>query len=134
VISPVVYLARAHRAPLSAGLFSGAPGHQERRGSNGKDDRRYRYRACLACNRLPDIKDLTEVAGADADPRQYVIDKNLLRRHLTVSQRSIYMAQYATYQRGDAESQRIEKTLENYDRCQHRSAELKMPKPPQWWG
>jgi hypothetical protein len=121
---PVVYLARAHRAPLSAGFFSGVSGHQERRGSNGKDDRRNRYRACVECNRPPDIKDLTEVAGADADPRQYVINKNLLRRHLTISQRSMYMGQYATYQRGDSESQRIEKAAKNHDPNRNGSLDL----------
>lgn len=78
-------------------------------------DGRNRYRACCDCGRPPVIRDLKEVAGDDADARQYVIDKNLLRRHLNPSQRAFYMAQYATFGPGrrEAKVQSIETSIEN---------------------
>jgi hypothetical protein len=67
-------------------------------------DGRNRYRACRDSYRqtgnLPKIKTFAEVTDEGADPRKYVVDKNLLRRHLSVAQRAMYMAQLATCPEG----------------------------------
>jgi hypothetical protein len=80
-------------------------------------DGRNRYRACRDAYREtgkpPIVKTLEEVAGEGADPRQYVADKNLLRRHLTISQRAIYMAQLATWESGFPKSRTSSSSIEN---------------------
>jgi len=58
-------------------------------------DGRNRYRACLEAGVEP-----TTVEFDGADPVAFVCAKNLYRRHLTPSQRAMFMAKYTTYERG----------------------------------
>ncbi len=88
-------------------------------------DGRNRYRACRDAYRetgkLPIVVTLEEIAGEDADPRKYVADKNLLRRHMTISQRAMYGAELATWESGFPKSRtcspRLENTTENDGGC-----------------
>jgi hypothetical protein len=67
-------------------------------------DGRNRYRACRdsynQTGKALKIKTFAEVTDEGTDPRKYVVDKNLLRRHLTTAQRAMYMAELATCSEG----------------------------------
>lgn len=58
-------------------------------------DGRNRYLACLEAGVEP-----RTVGFVGADPLEFVIDKNLTRRHLTESQKALIAADYATRKRG----------------------------------
>jgi ParB-like chromosome segregation protein Spo0J len=58
-------------------------------------DGRNRYRACIAAGVEPHFQEFT-----GDDPVKFVIEKNVLRRHLTASQRAMMAATLATAERG----------------------------------
>jgi len=61
-------------------------------------DGRNRYRACIESGVVPEMIEFeTELAG---DPLQWVISKNLKRRHLNESQRAMVAARLANMQQG----------------------------------
>lgn len=63
-------------------------------------DGRNRYRACKAAG----IEAMTEDFSG-GDPIRFVIDKNINRRHLTIGQRAMIAAQFATLKPGNVEAQ-----------------------------
>lgn len=59
-------------------------------------DGRNRYRACQSLSLTPKLEEWDE----DGDPIEYVVSKNLHRRHLNASQRATIAARLATLPRG----------------------------------
>lgn len=69
-------------------------------------DGRNRQRACD----LAGVDAIYEPLPDDADPLQFVIDKNLNRRHLDESQRAMAAAKFATLKQGDNQHRSIDLT------------------------
>lgn len=60
-------------------------------------DGRNRYRACKAVNVEPRFEDF----NGNGDPIDYIVSKNVKRRHLTQSQKAMVVAKFAQLPRGD---------------------------------
>jgi hypothetical protein len=72
-------------------------------------DGRNRQRACEAAG----IDARYEPLPSDADPLQFVLDRNLTRRHLTESQRAMVAAKIANMKQGDNSNAQICATSQN---------------------
>jgi hypothetical protein len=67
---------------------------------------RNRARACEAAGIEPSTR-----LYQGSDPTGYIFSANILRRHLTPSQRAMFLAEFATMKRGHAQSQRDDSQL-----------------------
>ena len=65
-------------------------------------DGRNRYKACLAAGVEPRFRPFSRVIDFDGDPVDFVIAKNLARRHLTTSQRTAIASDLATMKQSGA--------------------------------
>lgn len=61
-------------------------------------DGRNRYRACKSVNVEPRFRDFN---GAEGHAIDYIVSKNIKRRHLTASQKALMVAKYAVLPRGN---------------------------------
>lgn len=61
-------------------------------------DGRNRYKGCQLAGVTPTFRDF----NGEGDPIDFIVSKNIKRRHLTASQRALMVAKYAQLPRGDA--------------------------------